>query len=776
MEQKEKREMYKRMKMLLCILIVFGPILLSTPAASGGERLYDFTNDDAWEPITANWKIIDGELDILIERALQGDEESVIIIINHILQERDPEVGSEYIKALVLLAQAGIPSAQEMFHEISNGYSVEGYVYGTMEAFIALLPVFESIIKDRSSPDILIISAISAARSAFYSSRRSEAPLNMLSEAPLNMLYKCLDRLKELLVDNSPDEKRSDALKMEAAFALEFLLTYGVPASFDDIFGILEEVLSDPQVFHLSRAKLFTNLASIATREDDSDRRGQIAYALIEELIPVINEILSDEVNWSLDDLTKGALQALKVVIRRNNKHATTLLEQQIPRFKAMLSMEEKVILIEPVASILIAACINGNQQAAECLLSLISGEAYADRVKEISIGKLAAETRNGNLHASSVLKEAYVGMCGVEDELLVPFSEFLWPNEIFPYWVLKELLMNRIANSLNPESLLEDTRPLALMIFAKEGGPIISSSKRLLLPIFAKAGCRVLLYEANTDIEVCEVAEKATPLGIKADIALIMGHGSSIGGVQLGSLSSNCHELFRLDSSDVEEMIRLGNCLANDAAVVFLSCLLGRGRENNKESVPNKFAEAAPHVGMIFSADGVLYIVNDRIRPVFGFDSESKLINMDFYFSNPSDDIYIIRPNNMNDKLAGIAIEEKAGMKSTALGRIKSQEYPPATETMLLQNYPNPFNPETWIPFRLSQEADVSVRIYNSVGSLVRNLTLGRKSEGIYVDKSKAAYWDGRNDSGEEVASGIYYYSITAGDFSATRKMIVKK
>ena len=96
--------------------------------------------------------------------------------------------------------------------------------------------------------------------------------------------------------------------------------------------------------------------------------------------------------------------------------------------------------------------------------------------------------------------------------------------------------------------------------------------------------------------------------------------------------------------------------------------------------------------------------------------------------------------------------------------------------KSMLLQNYPNPFNPETWIPFYLAQEADVSIRIYDTDGRLVRNLAPGRRSEGIYVDKSKAAYWDGRNSSGEEVASGIYYYSITAGDFSATRKMIVKK
>jgi hypothetical protein len=96
--------------------------------------------------------------------------------------------------------------------------------------------------------------------------------------------------------------------------------------------------------------------------------------------------------------------------------------------------------------------------------------------------------------------------------------------------------------------------------------------------------------------------------------------------------------------------------------------------------------------------------------------------------------------------------------------------------KNVLLQNYPNPFNPETWIPFHLSQEADVNVRIYDSVGRLVRSLALGHKSEGIYTDKSKAIYWDGKSDAGEEVASGVYYYTITAGDFSATRKMIVKR
>jgi hypothetical protein len=96
--------------------------------------------------------------------------------------------------------------------------------------------------------------------------------------------------------------------------------------------------------------------------------------------------------------------------------------------------------------------------------------------------------------------------------------------------------------------------------------------------------------------------------------------------------------------------------------------------------------------------------------------------------------------------------------------------------ESVLLQNYPNPFNPETWIPFHLKDANSVSIKLYDSTGGLVRALNLGHKDAGVYVSRSAAAYWDGKNESGEEVASGIYFYSITAGDFSATRKMIVTK
>ncbi len=96
--------------------------------------------------------------------------------------------------------------------------------------------------------------------------------------------------------------------------------------------------------------------------------------------------------------------------------------------------------------------------------------------------------------------------------------------------------------------------------------------------------------------------------------------------------------------------------------------------------------------------------------------------------------------------------------------------------ETALLPNYPNPFNPETWIPYHLATPADVSISIYTAGGQLVRKLDLGHQTVGIYESRSRAAYWDGRNNVGERVASGVYFYTLTAGKFTASRKMLIRK
>ena len=96
--------------------------------------------------------------------------------------------------------------------------------------------------------------------------------------------------------------------------------------------------------------------------------------------------------------------------------------------------------------------------------------------------------------------------------------------------------------------------------------------------------------------------------------------------------------------------------------------------------------------------------------------------------------------------------------------------------ESALLPNYPNPFNPETWIPYRLAQDAFVTLTIYDGSGRVVRTLDVGHQTAGYYTDRTKAAYWDGNNQFGEGVASGVYFYHLSAGDFSATRKMLILK
>ena len=122
------------------------------------------------------------------------------------------------------------------------------------------------------------------------------------------------------------------------------------------------------------------------------------------------------------------------------------------------------------------------------------------------------------------------------------------------------------------------------------------------------------------------------------------------------------------------------------------------------------------------------------------------------------------------NAEPAGIAALERL---LAALMRVAA---PPPKETVLLANYPNPFNPETWIPYQLSEPAEVTVSIYALDGKLVRTLELGQVPAGIYQNRSRAAYWDGQNAQGEPVASGVYFYTLTAGDFSATRKMVIRK
>ena len=95
---------------------------------------------------------------------------------------------------------------------------------------------------------------------------------------------------------------------------------------------------------------------------------------------------------------------------------------------------------------------------------------------------------------------------------------------------------------------------------------------------------------------------------------------------------------------------------------------------------------------------------------------------------------------------------------------------------TSLFQNFPNPFNPDTWIPYQIDRDAPVTISIYNARGQLIRTLDLCEQKADVYVRKDRAAYWDGKDNTGEKVASGAYFYTLRVGDFTATRKMVIVK
>ena len=112
--------------------------------------------------------------------------------------------------------------------------------------------------------------------------------------------------------------------------------------------------------------------------------------------------------------------------------------------------------------------------------------------------------------------------------------------------------------------------------------------------------------------------------------------------------------------------------------------------------------------------------------------------------------------------------VVNRQGKQPTLWGRIRG--------TALLPNFPNPFNPETWIPYQLAEAAHVRIRIYDALGHLVRELDLGKQPAGDYLSRQRAAYWDGCNNTGEVVSSGVYFYMLKAGNYRTTRRMTVAR
>jgi hypothetical protein len=130
----------------------------------------------------------------------------------------------------------------------------------------------------------------------------------------------------------------------------------------------------------------------------------------------------------------------------------------------------------------------------------------------------------------------------------------------------------------------------------------------------------------------------------------------------------------------------------------------------------------------------------------------------------------------NAEGKTSPLILENVNLSNSLSIKKINGEVRVIPSNFALLQNFPNPFNPDTWIPYKLASDSLVSVSIYNAKGQLIRTLPLGYQNAGVYVTKGKAAYWDGRDNVGERVSSGVYFYTLQTGKFISTRKMVIVK
>ena len=155
--------------------------------------------------------------------------------------------------------------------------------------------------------------------------------------------------------------------------------------------------------------------------------------------------------------------------------------------------------------------------------------------------------------------------------------------------------------------------------------------------------------------------------------------------------------------------------------------------------------------------------------EPQIEFDDETYTYSYvepfpnEYFFRHPGEYLYYY--------VEGMDSEGKQFIKSRT---IKVEIIPESFA--LFQNYPNPYNPETWIPFQLAKAGEVNIQIYNAAGQLIKTIRLGSKQAGMYIQKSKAAHWAGRNDMGEKVASGVYFYALRTETFRSIRKMILLK
>ena len=234
-------------------------------------------------------------------------------------------------------------------------------------------------------------------------------------------------------------------------------------------------------------------------------------------------------------------------------------------------------------------------------------------------------------------------------------------------------------------------------------------------------------------------------------------------------SIEYNDGLLYQFTTSQIA--LRKGKIDSSLPAIIYGQVLLDDGKKAEGEiiflSVSNQSGDSLP-LAALTDTNGYwlisLWNLKDSVGKVFDYQLGDKLLIDD----------RALRVHFTTEITAGGALQNTGLQLAPVMPQKAVVEIP--AEMKLAQNFPNPFNPDTWIPYQLSEPSQVVIKIYNVQGQLIRTLDLGHKDTGYYTTKARAGYWNGQNTQGEQTASGVYFYTIKADNFIATKRLVILK
>ena len=276
-------------------------------------------------------------------------------------------------------------------------------------------------------------------------------------------------------------------------------------------------------------------------------------------------------------------------------------------------------------------------------------------------------------------------------------------------------------------------------------------------------------LFAAGVVQTVIFAADGSFKVAAAADDAAVAGHAAYLVVATVAGSATLSGDGWSTDDASAAPIALAGYTVDNQTPVLdvhgsVLDEITGLAKEGFRVKVKNLSTKAAlSNITTVEAADGY----------------NMTFVDLSDSYAARVGDVLEISADSPNPLIGIQPVRHTVTVDDVKNGTIQLEDliaYEIPAETELLRNYPNPFNPETWIPYHLSEDADVNLTIYDINGEVVRDIDVGHQTAAKYDSRAKAIYWDGRNRFGEQVASGIYFYHLDAGEFSGTRKMVILK